>query len=215
MRPLSERLPNQLRRDGGVLPIQRRTALATAASIGSMPLLGLLPEALAAEPGLRFGEPEPFSFELLIERAKAHGRPALRPAAAAGARRGPADRLRRARQAALPAGIRTVRRRPGRLPGDLPVPRRLLPEVGAHAHGRRRRGARDRLLAGLFHRHRRQPGARAAARHQRASRASGSRRAGCRATGASASRGQPSWVLPISAPSASRARSACPRAVWR
>ena len=53
------------------MPIGRRTALATAASIGSMPLLGLLPEAFAAEPGLRFAEPEPFSFELLIERAKA------------------------------------------------------------------------------------------------------------------------------------------------
>ena len=53
------------------MPIGRRTALATAASIGSMPLLGLLPEAFAAEPGLRFAEPEPFSYELLIERAKA------------------------------------------------------------------------------------------------------------------------------------------------
>ena len=71
MRPLSRDTSNPTRHEAGILPIQRRTALATAASIGSMPLLGMLPAALAADPGLHFGEPEPFSYDLLIERARA------------------------------------------------------------------------------------------------------------------------------------------------
>lgn len=52
-------------------PVPRRTALGTVAAIGSLPFLDLVPEAWAAESGLRFGPPEPFSFELLIERARA------------------------------------------------------------------------------------------------------------------------------------------------
>ena len=68
---LSERSHHSARPEAGFMPIPRRTALATAASIGSMPLLGMLPAAWAAEPGLQFGPPEPFSFEMLIERAKA------------------------------------------------------------------------------------------------------------------------------------------------
>ena len=63
-----------------ILLLQRRTALCTAATIGSLPLLNLWPEALAAEPGLRFGAPEPFSFELLIDRARAQAaRPYVPP----------------------------------------------------------------------------------------------------------------------------------------
>ena len=158
-------------------------------------------------PGLRFGPAEPFSFEVLIERARAHGRPALCAAADAGARGGQADRLRRARQAALPAGIRAVRRRPGRLPGHLPVPRRLLPQVGEDARGRRRPGARDHLLARLFH-GRPRTARRASCRPTpTASPASGSRRAACRATGPSASPGPPSWAPPTSGRWASWVRS--------
>ena len=52
-------------------PVPRRTALGTVAAIGSLPLLDLVPEALAAEPGLQLGPAEPFSFEMLIERARA------------------------------------------------------------------------------------------------------------------------------------------------
>ena len=44
-------------------PVRRRTALGTAATLGALPLLAKLPAAaLAADPGLRFGPPEPFSF---------------------------------------------------------------------------------------------------------------------------------------------------------
>ena len=104
-------------------------------------------------------------------------------------------------------------------PGVYPVTFQFLggffPKIGAHARGRGRQGARDPLLARLLHRHRRQPGARAAAGHQRLRRDSGSRRAGCRATGASGSPGPPSWAPPTSAPWASSARSACRPAAWR
>jgi glucans biosynthesis protein len=53
-------------------PVRRRTVLRTAAAtMGSLPLLSaMLPKALAAEGGLRFGPAEPFSFEILIDRAR-------------------------------------------------------------------------------------------------------------------------------------------------
>ena len=70
IRPLSETKGHDLRGEDGWMPIPRRTALVTAASLGSLPLLSRLPAAFAADPGLRFGDPEPFSFELLIERAR-------------------------------------------------------------------------------------------------------------------------------------------------
>ena len=92
--PCPETLPESLSRHGAMFPVQRRTALATAASIGSMPLLGMLPAALAADPGLRFGPPEPFSFDGLIERARQLAAQPLCPAADAGAGGRAADRLR-------------------------------------------------------------------------------------------------------------------------
>ncbi len=51
-------------------PVCRRTALGTAAALGLLPFSSMLPEAFAAEPGLQFGPPEPFSFEGLIEHAR-------------------------------------------------------------------------------------------------------------------------------------------------
>ena len=68
---LSDTKGHELRGEDGWMPIPRRTALATAASLGSLPLLNRLPAAFAQAPGLRFGNPEPFSFESLIERARA------------------------------------------------------------------------------------------------------------------------------------------------
>ena len=50
-------------------PVRRRAALGTAAALGLLPFSRPLPRARAAEPGLRFGPPERFSFEGLIERA--------------------------------------------------------------------------------------------------------------------------------------------------
>lgn len=52
------------------LSVPRRTALGTAAAIGSLPYLTKLSGVLAAEPGLRLGPAEPFSFERLIDRAR-------------------------------------------------------------------------------------------------------------------------------------------------
>ena len=50
--------------------VHRRTTLRTAAAISLLPFLDRLPKAVAADPGLlRFGPPEPFSFDGLIERA--------------------------------------------------------------------------------------------------------------------------------------------------
>jgi glucans biosynthesis protein len=63
-------------------PMRRRTALGTAATLGALPLLAKLPRAaFAADPaGLRFGPPEPFSFEGLVERARARAaRPYVPP----------------------------------------------------------------------------------------------------------------------------------------
>ena len=68
---LSDTKGHELRGEDGWMPIPRRTALATAASLGSLPLFNRLPAAFAQAPGLRFGNPEPFSFESLIERARA------------------------------------------------------------------------------------------------------------------------------------------------
>ena len=51
--------------------VHRRTTLRTAAAISLLPFLDRLPKAVAADPGLlRFGPPEPFSFDGLIERAR-------------------------------------------------------------------------------------------------------------------------------------------------
>lgn len=52
------------------LSVPRRTALGTAAAIGSLPYLTKLSGALAAETELRLGPAEPFSFERLIDRAR-------------------------------------------------------------------------------------------------------------------------------------------------
>ena len=61
-------------------PVRRRTALGTAAAIGSLPYLTRIGEAFGQEPGLRFGPAEPFSFGALIERARAAaGRPYVPP----------------------------------------------------------------------------------------------------------------------------------------
>ncbi|MFO1071486.1 MAG: glucan biosynthesis protein D [Geminicoccaceae bacterium] len=51
-------------------PMRRRTALEAAAAIGSLPYLARISDALAAEPGLRFGPAEPFTFEGLIAKAR-------------------------------------------------------------------------------------------------------------------------------------------------
>ena len=163
--------------------LQRREALLTAAAIGSLPLLKLWPEALAAEPGLRFRSRRAVQLRVAHRAREGAGGPTLRTAAATGAGRGASDRLRRARQAALPARVRAVRRRPGRLSGHLPVSRRLLPQDGADARGRGRPGARDHLLARLLHRRRRTARRASCRPTPTPSRASGSRRAGCRATG--------------------------------
>ena len=51
--------------------VHRRTTLRTAAAISLLPFLDRLPKAVAADPGLlRFGQPEPFSFDGLIEHAR-------------------------------------------------------------------------------------------------------------------------------------------------
>ena len=69
-RILSESKGQLLRDEDGWLPIPRRTALATAASIAALPLIARLPAAFGAEAGLKLGEPESFSFEWLIEQAR-------------------------------------------------------------------------------------------------------------------------------------------------
>ena len=51
-------------------PVRRRTALETAAAIGSLPYLTRIGSALAADSGLRLGPAEPFSYEGLIARAR-------------------------------------------------------------------------------------------------------------------------------------------------
>ncbi len=51
-------------------PVRRRTALGTAATLSLLPFVATSPLALAAEPGLRLGPPEPFGFEGLVERAR-------------------------------------------------------------------------------------------------------------------------------------------------
>lgn len=51
-------------------PVRRREALGTAAAIGSLPYLSRISDVLAADPSLRFGPAEPFTFEGLIARAR-------------------------------------------------------------------------------------------------------------------------------------------------
>ena len=47
------------------------SSVRTPAAISLLPFLDRLPKAVAADPGLlRFGPPEPFSFDGLIERAR-------------------------------------------------------------------------------------------------------------------------------------------------
>ncbi|MEK0083520.1 glucan biosynthesis protein [Benzoatithermus flavus] len=55
-----------------IKPVRRRAVLQSAAgTIGSLPFLPMLHRAaLAADPSLDFGPAEPFSFELLIDRAR-------------------------------------------------------------------------------------------------------------------------------------------------
>ena len=196
--------------------VHRRTALRTAASIGSLPLLGLLPEAFAADPGLRFGPPEPFSFELLIERAKAlAARPYVPPPQ-------PAPDV--VRQIDYDAHGK-LRYRPeyalfGDGPGVYPVTFQFLggffPKSVRHARGRRTawraRSSTRRTIS---------PSPRTARPGELPPDANGfagfwiqeSRLAGRLAQARAL--GHASWAPPTSAPSASWARSACRRAAWR
>ena len=158
-------------------------------------------------PGLRFGPAEPFSFELLIERAKAQAaQPYVPPPTPA------PDVVKRIDYDAHGK----LRFRPeyalfGDGPGAYPVTFQFLggffpKTVQMHAvEGGQAREivySPDYFTVGPG-----QPGARAAARRQRASPASGSRRAACRATGPSASRGRPSSAPPTSGRWASWVRS--------
>ena len=173
-----------------------------------------VPAAFGAEAGLN-SVTRAIQLRMADRAGAKRGRRTLRAAATASARGRQADRLRRARQAALSARIRAVRRWPGRLPGHFPVSRCVLPEERAHARGRGRPGARDRLFSRLLHRHGRQSRARSCLPVPTPSPDFGYRRAGCRATGASASHGPPFSARPISARWASWARSGCRPAAWR
>ena len=61
-------------------PVCRRTALGTVAPLGLALFSRLQSQARAGQLGLRFGPPEPFSFEGLVERARQlAARPYARP----------------------------------------------------------------------------------------------------------------------------------------
>ena len=142
------------------------------------------------------------------EAARAdHGAHALRGAAEPLAGDPAADRLRRPRQDPVQDRSRALGRRPERVPGHLLPSRPLLPEAGAHACGRGRAGARDRLRHRLF-RHAGGFARPTSCRTIPASPASASRRPATASSTGRRTTGSPSSAPPISAPSASSTSTA-------
>ncbi len=133
------------------MSLDRRHFLQLAAALNAAALLGAGSAAAQAPPTLRFGPAEPFSFDALKQMAKQRAAQRLRSAAAAQSRHRQADRLRRARQAALQAGIGALGRWRQRLPRQLPACRHVLPQDRADAHGREGHGPRGALHARPVH----------------------------------------------------------------